>query len=144
MTSDVASAEFGGQVSVASSFDERFLPSNMIDGDPKSFWVTTGLYPQEFVVELDRPYDIACVKLVMSGVKSLVIEKSEAEDPSTFQMVTGPVKLGSDASASRTEITEKEIKLSGTRARHVKFIIQEGWSDFCAVYKVGLEGSPLG
>ena len=29
--------------------------------DPKSYWVTTGLYPQEFVVELDKSYDIAVV-----------------------------------------------------------------------------------
>lgn len=33
------------EVKCATSFDERFDPSNVLNKDPKKFWLTTGLYP---------------------------------------------------------------------------------------------------
>jgi len=38
--------------------------------NPSSFWTTTGLYPQEFVVELDKSYDVGVVRL---GFRTLLI-----------------------------------------------------------------------
>merc|ERR1711998_321686 len=140
-TRDVASTSNGGCVSFASSYDDQNPANNIVDGDPRTFWASTGLYPQEFVVELDRTYDIAVVNVAMANVKSFTIEKSDSDQPTNYQMVSGPVQLGNDSSASRTEIVEKQITLSGTRARHVKFTILDGWSDFCAVYRVSLEGN---
>jgi len=41
------------EVKCATSFDERFDPANVLDGsNPSKFWITTGLYPQEMVLEL--------------------------------------------------------------------------------------------
>jgi heat shock protein beta-11 len=33
------------EVKCATSFDERFDPSNILNRDQKKFWITTGLYP---------------------------------------------------------------------------------------------------
>ena len=81
------------------------------------------------------------VHIAAAGIKSLVIEKCDTEDANNFQMVVGPINLGSEASAQRPELVEKEIKLTGTRGRHFKFVIKEGWSDFCAVYRVSLNAT---
>merc|ERR1719181_355393 len=62
-TKDVAAASNGGVVVVSTSYDERHPPENIIDGNPRSFWATTGLYPQEFIIQLDNLYDVGVVKL---------------------------------------------------------------------------------
>lgn len=50
---DYAREDAGAQVVMASCVDERFPPENMLDGKDGTFWLTTGLYPQEFVLKLD-------------------------------------------------------------------------------------------
>jgi hypothetical protein len=50
---DYAREENGGLVVMASCSDERFPPENMLDGKDSTFWVTTGVFPQEFVLRLE-------------------------------------------------------------------------------------------
>ncbi len=50
---DYAREENGGHIVMASCTDERFPPENMLDGKDSTFWVTTGMFPQEFVLKLD-------------------------------------------------------------------------------------------
>merc|ERR1711959_102905 len=135
---DFAAEQNGGQISGSTSYDEQHPPSNIIDGDSKSFWVSTGLYPQEFTVELAGCTDISTVKIAVCNVKKLVIEKCDSEEPTSFQKVS-EIDLGSEGNAHNPELNQQDIKLSGTTARHVKFIISDGWSDYCAVYHVGIE-----
>ena len=35
------------EIVCATSFDERFDPANVLSNNPKEFWISTGLYPQE-------------------------------------------------------------------------------------------------
>ena len=40
------------EVKYATSFDERFDPKNVLDGrNLRNYWLTTGLYPQELLIE---------------------------------------------------------------------------------------------
>ena len=41
------------EVKMATSFDERFDPNNVLNKDPKKFWMTTGLYPQEILIDMN-------------------------------------------------------------------------------------------
>ena len=44
------------EVKCATSFDERFDPKNVLDvRNVSSFWITTGLYPQELLLQFDQP-----------------------------------------------------------------------------------------
>jgi heat shock protein beta-11 len=49
---DYAREENGAQIVMATCVDERFPPENMLDGKDSTFWMTTGMFPQEFVVAL--------------------------------------------------------------------------------------------
>ena len=40
----------GAQVILATSSDERHAPECIIDGSDATFWATTGMFPQEFVI----------------------------------------------------------------------------------------------
>ncbi len=51
------------EVKCATSFDERFDPANVLDhGNPAKFWITTGLYPQEIMIQFSGPRSISEVK----------------------------------------------------------------------------------
>ena len=49
---DLATEAAGAQVIMSTCADERYPPENIIEPKDGSFWVTTGLYPQEFMISL--------------------------------------------------------------------------------------------
>ncbi|CAL1265442.1 unnamed protein product [Larinioides sclopetarius] len=55
---DLGNTASGAQVVMASSNDARFPPSNMLDGKLDTFWTTTGLYPQTFIIALSETADV--------------------------------------------------------------------------------------
>ena len=58
------------EVKCATSFDERFDPKNVLDNrNINTFWITTGLYPQELLLQFDQPKLISEVRFQTSGGK---------------------------------------------------------------------------
>ncbi|KAM9005858.1 intraflagellar transport protein 25 homolog isoform 1-T2 [Sarcophilus harrisii] len=47
---DLCLASEGTEVILATSSDEKYPPENMIDGNSTTFWTTTGMFPQEFII----------------------------------------------------------------------------------------------
>ena len=52
------------EVIAATSFDERFDAQNVVDPDLSKFWVTTGLFPQELVIEARGGTNLGEVRMV--------------------------------------------------------------------------------
>ena len=58
------------EVKCATSFDERFDPANVLDqGNPGKFWITTGLYPQEIIIQFAQPKSLSEIKFQSTGGK---------------------------------------------------------------------------
>ena len=74
------------EVKCATSFDERFDPASVLDhGKPQKFWMTTGLYPQELMIQFERPKSLSEVKFQTTGGKSqITLFLSEHADMSFF------------------------------------------------------------
>lgn len=49
---DLAHKENGGQIVMSTCSDSRYPPDNMLDGAENTKWVTTGMFPQEFILDL--------------------------------------------------------------------------------------------
>lgn len=49
---------------MASCVDERFLPECMLDGKDGTFWLTTGMFPQEFVLALESPVRVSKITML--------------------------------------------------------------------------------
>ncbi|XP_027708641.1 intraflagellar transport protein 25 homolog isoform X3 [Vombatus ursinus] len=47
---DLCLASEGTEVILATSSDEKYPPENIIDGNSATFWATTGMFPQEFII----------------------------------------------------------------------------------------------
>lgn len=60
---DVPLVQSGALVSVALSNDEDHPASNVIDGNNKTFWMTTGLMPQAFTISFGQLVDVNEIKL---------------------------------------------------------------------------------
>ena len=51
------------EVVSATSFDMRFNADNIFDSSLSTFWITTGLYPQELMIDLKAPHNLNELKI---------------------------------------------------------------------------------
>ncbi|MEE6495609.1 hypothetical protein FKM82_002095 [Ascaphus truei] len=82
---DVCLSSAGAQVTLATSSDERHPPEHIIDGNPETFWTTTGMFPQEFIISLRGLLKISKITLQSTWIRSLRIEKSVSKEPINFE-----------------------------------------------------------
>lgn len=70
---DLAAAENGGTIVMATSNDSAHPPENVIDGSNSTFWSTTGLFPQEIVVELPEVSSLSLAHVVGTNRMQLLL-----------------------------------------------------------------------
>ncbi|XP_040483210.1 intraflagellar transport protein 25 homolog isoform X2 [Ursus maritimus] len=75
----------GAEVILATSSDEKHPPENMIDGNPETFWTTTGMFPQEFIICFHKHVRIERLVIQSYFVRTLRIEKSTSKEPVDFE-----------------------------------------------------------
>jgi len=130
---DPASKEAGGQVLLVSSLDGAHPGENVIDGSDRTYWLSTGLYPQEILLELGRPSRVAGVRLASTNVRGLRIEGCSELAAARFETLA-TVEL--EAAAGQLQRKELACKQQATPTRFVKTMILSGWHDFCSVHQI--------
>lgn len=121
----------------SSSFDEKYSPLNVLESNSKIFWTSTGMYPQELILSLDSEKTVNSINVIGYNIKKIVIESCENENSinSTFRQ------------AELNEIAFKEGKIQDFNVdfsvkkpiKLIKFIILEGYDDFCSVNTITLK-----
>uniref|UniRef100_A0A8D0QR29 Intraflagellar transport protein 25 homolog n=1 Tax=Sus scrofa TaxID=9823 RepID=A0A8D0QR29_PIG len=82
---DLCLSSEGTEVILATSSDEKHPPENIIDGNPETFWTTTGMFPQEFIICFHKHVRIERLVIQSYFVQTLRIEKSTSKDPVDFE-----------------------------------------------------------
>mmetsp|Transcript_5152 Transcript_5152/g.4352 ORF Transcript_5152/g.4352 Transcript_5152/m.4352 type:complete len:91 (-) Transcript_5152:207-479(-) len=77
----------------ATSFDQRFSSQNIFDKDMSTFWITTGLYPQEIIIDLKAPHNLNELKTKSMRIKNLTVEACSDSSGSEFFKVGHRGKL---------------------------------------------------
>lgn len=131
---DYAREENGGQVVMASCGDERFPPENMLDGKDNTYWVTTGMFPQEFVLKLDSCIRVSKITTLSMNVRKLAVEKCDSEKPDQFEKVF-EVELANRGDRLQTEVHQVNI-----RAKYLKFMILGGHGEFATMNRISVVG----
>nr|2YC2_A Chain A, INTRAFLAGELLAR TRANSPORT PROTEIN 25 [Chlamydomonas reinhardtii]2YC2_B Chain B, INTRAFLAGELLAR TRANSPORT PROTEIN 25 [Chlamydomonas reinhardtii]2YC4_A Chain A, INTRAFLAGELLAR TRANSPORT PROTEIN 25 [Chlamydomonas reinhardtii]2YC4_B Chain B, INTRAFLAGELLAR TRANSPORT PROTEIN 25 [Chlamydomonas reinhardtii] len=131
---DYAREENGGLVVMASCSDERFPPENMLDGKDNTFWVTTGMFPQEFVLRLESCIRVSKITTLSLNVRKLAVEKCDQDKPDQFEKVF-EVELANRGDRLQTEVHQVNI-----RAKYLKFILLQGHGEFATVNRVSVVG----
>ncbi|CAI8010595.1 Intraflagellar transport protein 25 homolog [Geodia barretti] len=72
------------QAAGATSTDDLHPAEHCLDGNPETFWLSTGLFPQELVLSLPSPTRIVAVHLRCCNVKQMSLQHSTEEMPGGF------------------------------------------------------------
>ncbi|XP_077571957.1 intraflagellar transport protein 25 homolog [Stigmatopora nigra] len=123
----------GATVVVAASNDENHPPENIIDGNTNTFWMSTGMYPQEFIIRFGEMTHFSSVTLDSYNIKHLKVEKNTSQNASHFEFVT-------EKELKRTEgnLQSNSISLNGSSATHLRFIINSGYDHFVSVHRIAV------
>ena len=70
---DLVAKKVGGKVLMVSSLDENHPGDHMIDGREDSYWISTGLYPQEILLQLSQRSQVSNVKICATNVRGIRI-----------------------------------------------------------------------
>nr|XP_058966582.1 intraflagellar transport protein 25 homolog [Pocillopora verrucosa] len=135
---DVALSSAGATIALATSFDENHPPENIIDGSLDTFWPTTGMFPQEFIITFSALMSIGNIKFLSSNVKSLCIEKSTKTEPVDFEPL-----VDKDYEHLEGQMQRDEIKIPVTSACHLRFLIKSGFDHFVSIHNVSVDGTAV-
>ncbi|CAH2311193.1 intraflagellar transport 25 homolog [Pelobates cultripes] len=131
---DLCLSSAGAWVKLATSSDERHPAEHIVDGNPETFWMTTGMFPQEFIISLNSVSKINKISIQSSSIQRLQIETSMSKDPINFERCVEK-ELEHVEGQRQTE----EITLSGIQATYLRFVILSGYDPFVAIYSVSAE-----
>ncbi|KAK2837431.1 hypothetical protein Q5P01_014643 [Channa striata] len=131
---DSSLSSLGAKVVVATSSDENHPPENIIDGNSNTFWMSTGMFPQEFIIRFAEPTMISAVTVDSYNVKHLKIEKNTSPNASQFESVT-------EKEFENTEghLQANTILLNGNGTTHLRFIITAAHDHFVSVHRVSVQ-----
>ncbi|KAI8820776.1 galactose-binding domain-like protein [Fimicolochytrium jonesii] len=138
---NLATASSGAKVSLATSYHPQYPAQNVIDGNSKTFWVTTGLYPQELIVSLPKTVNLKRVAVTCTKVAHVTTEVSTAEKPAGFERLTDQDVEDTDQSF---QMITPALPKSQVAARHIRFIFTKGHGPFVSVHKVVIYGGEIG
>ncbi|XP_056388132.1 intraflagellar transport protein 25 homolog isoform X3 [Hyla sarda] len=104
----------GAQVSLATSSDERHPAEHIIDGisaspsrNPETFWTTTGMFPQEFIISMNGLQKIGKIIMESSLIKNVKIYSSASKEPINFELCLERELEHVEGQFLTEEITEK-------------------------------------
>ncbi len=104
MSSELALDSLGANITAASSCDLQYPPSAIIDGKPNTFWLTTGTFPQEFVLQLGETSTIKTVELVSSGLRNIELYKTDGTHASSWEKVSNSEADDADGDIQRLSL----------------------------------------
>ncbi|XP_041127091.1 intraflagellar transport protein 25 homolog [Polyodon spathula] len=133
---DAALSSSGAQVVLATSSDENYLPENIIDGRTETFWISTGMFPQEFIIRFSNLVKVSVVTIQCYNVQKLSIEKSVSTDAADFEKV-----IEKDFEHTEGQLQSEDFSFNGTRATHLRFVVKSGFDHFVSVHRVMVEGT---
>ncbi|XP_056388131.1 intraflagellar transport protein 25 homolog isoform X2 [Hyla sarda] len=124
----------GAQVSLATSSDERHPAEHIIDGNPETFWTTTGMFPQEFIISMNGLQKIGKIIMESSLIKNVKIYSSASKEPINFELC-----LERELEHVEGQFLTEEITLPGVQATHLRFLIVSGYDHFVSMRSVSAE-----
>ncbi|KAM4804990.1 intraflagellar transport protein 25 homolog isoform X5 [Ictidomys tridecemlineatus] len=109
---DLCLSSEGSEVVLATSSDEKHPPENIIDGNPETFWTTTGMFPQEFIICFHKHVKVE--KLIIQSYLDFVHTEGQLQN--------------------------EEILVHDGYCTYLRFIITKAFDHFISVHCVSAEG----
>lgn len=137
---ELASERAGGRVVMVSSLDPAHPGESAIDGNDESYWISTGLYPQELLLELGQSAAVASVWVTSTHVRKLRIEGCQEESPVNFTTLS---EEELDDTHGRLQLRELGCIDNQQPIRFVRVLVMSGWCDFCSFHRIQVMGKAV-
>jgi len=128
--------QFKMKALMATSLDYRHGIENIVDGRINTFWISTGLFPQEVIIALSTSVLLKTVTLTTMKVSHVILEASNTNIKEFKTINSQEIQDGT------IQTTSFNIPPS-TKARYLKFIFKKGYADFITVHKLNVTGDPI-
>ena len=119
----------------ATSLDSEHPPTNIVDNDETTFWMTTGLFPQEVVLQFKNPAQITRITTITGKVKNMIAYAATNKDLTDWAEIDSTNLPGQPIKQQETHQLNYQKTSYG-----VKLLITKAWGPFAAVYLVRVEG----
>jgi heat shock protein beta-11 len=118
----------------ATSFDVNHPPTNVLNPS-RTFWVTTGLFPQEIVLQFKQAAQITRITTDTGKVKTMIVSAALNKEFTSWKEIDATNLPAQPISQQETH------QLNYTRACYgVEIVFTVGWGPFAALYLVRVEG----
>jgi heat shock protein beta-11 len=119
----------------STAFDIDHPPTNVNDNDETTFWMTTGLFPHEIVLQFRKPAQITRITTITGKVRNMIVFAALDKDLTDWNEI------------DTTKLPEQPVKQQETHQLNyqrpsygIKLVISKGWGSFAAVYLIRVEG----
>lgn len=125
------------EASSPSCWDPLHPPQHAVNSNPRTFWMSSGLFPSELVIAFGEHSTVRTIEITATGVRRLEVLKCESGvNTSWEQMVLEDV----DDADGGIQRLAPNIPF-GEKASQIKLKIHQGFGAFVCVYKVAVTGA---
>ena len=120
---------------MSTSYDPEYPPENVLSSNNKEFWISTGLFPQELVFQLNQASNIRTVRIVSSNVRQVHVETCDGSHIGNFTKA-GETEFGNNGGDIQKESMDLNVQKP---VNFVRIIFLSGWDEFISVHSVKIE-----
>ncbi|KAK7798642.1 hypothetical protein U0070_002733, partial [Myodes glareolus] len=114
--------------------------------NPETFWTTTGMFPQEFIICFHKHVKIEKLVIQSYLVRTLRIEKTTSKEPFDFELwvekgvYVASTVLRMNLVHTEGQLQNEEIVARDGYATFLRFIIVSAFDHFASVHSISAEG----
>jgi heat shock protein beta-11 len=129
----------GVEVTSSTGHSASHPPSAVADGNSRTFWTSTGMYPQELTIALASVSDIKKIEIMGMGIRNMEVLTGDALTSSSNWEIIDKKRVD-DADGELQRLTPDVP--NNIKSGFVKIKIITGWSDIISIFKISITGTP--
>ena len=122
------------EVIFASSYDEKHPPENIFDNNKKTFFSSTGMFPQEICIQFEPFKIVNNVSITGSGIKKIAIHTCENDSAVNFIKQAEQKNVPNSGGLQSLKLDLKK----SPRVKVMKIEVLEGYDDFFSIHTFGV------
>ena len=122
------------EIIFASSYDEKHPPENIFDNNKKTFFSSTGMFPQEICIQFEPFKIVNNVSITGSGIKKIAIHTCENDSAVNFIKQAEQKNVPNSGGLQSLNLDLKK----SPRVKVMKIEVLEGYDDFFSIHTFGV------
>ena len=116
------------------SYDEKHPPENIFDNNKKTFFSSTGMFPQEICVQFEPFKIVNNVSLTGYGIKKIAIHTCENDSAVNF---IKQIEQNNVPKSNGLQSIKLDLK-KNPRVKVMKIEVLEGYEDYFTIHTFGV------